>query len=91
MDRGGGVTCALELLYEPVRAMLRARKDNALLDVPLVEEVSEQASLVCFFDKHHLLVNALSGRRLRDDLNMDRRVKKTTRELDDVGRHRSGE
>ena len=46
MDRRGRVTCTLELLYEPVRAMLRARKDNALLDVPLIEEVSEEVALV---------------------------------------------
>jgi hypothetical protein len=85
-DAGG-----LELLREPVGAVLGARKHQHLVPVAIANQMRKQMPLVIFRDAVHLLVNPLRSCIPGGHFDADRVTQNPARELADIIRIRRGE
>ena len=74
VDGGRGDAVPLELLGEPVRAVLGAREDERLVDAAGLDEVAEQLALALAVDAVDDLLDELGGGVARRDLDRGRLV-----------------
>ncbi|MCB9533683.1 MAG: hypothetical protein H6698_05120 [Myxococcales bacterium] len=91
MDRRRDDAVALEVLHEPVGAVLGPREHDRPLHRGLRQQLGDQPALVGLVDEQDALIDALDGRRLRRHLDAHGVVEKARRELGDRTRHRRRE
>ena len=84
VDRRGTNTGALELLREPVGAMLGARENQHLAPLTLLDQVHEQVPLVLLLHAIGALLDELDGCVARRDLNRQRIVQQALGERPDI-------
>ncbi len=91
VDGRGRDAGALELIREPVGAVLRARKDERTRDALRVEHVDEARAFVGAVHEAHRLVDRLGCGRARGHRDLDRIDEHARSEVGDGGRNGCGE